>query len=886
MELITLPFSVDPAAYTASHLLQEGLDPLHTLVISPTERFKTYLALQLLELGGGECIAPFLITSSALITSLAALRGLPVAGDMEKLSMLFRACRETSGLDGLFPGEQLANFPAFIVVAGRLLSTFEELGKEERSIDENAIQELIEAGSWAQRHLSILCDLLNNYWNKQQEASAYDSNLLLKEIGEQDIQHFFNDYERVMLLVPLSLTSFEKRVFGAIDDKLTVIHQDTPEYDFSAVSTFRAGSVMEEPHTEPVVHLLEVPSRMAQVMRCLAVIKDEIDAGVQPGEIAVVNIDPQFSEMLYGSLESVGIDANYSEGMGVKKSPLYQLLLQGHSFFHSGLDALMFLELAGGELFARLAGCSLAENRAACRSMRREVVRRRIFRFSSLDMGFIRSHKGWGEAISLLHELYGSEDFEGLYRSLHRLLLRLQGRKAYEFYAVRDALLSSALELCDLDLEARQSPFEIFLQYAGSKRFPLLGSYLRGVQILGLLETRGINFRVVVVPSFNEGFFPVQRQGDLFLPTTARRALGLPSFLEREELELYYLKRLVDGSARSYLISIDDPGGEIDVRCRFSHLFKDCAKHPGAVPGEGAFVPMYVLPVRGETQVRTRQEISAPVLSRPIREFSRLDIERIKRCQTQYYIAKVLGVKETEGLGSGIEPDLVGQLVHSIFNKLYCDLEFSPKGVDLKAVETRLFTLFEEHFREGFFHTREEELLKRIQLENLRQAVQCDVERFREGYRVCVEYSERELSGTLKGGQDHYTLTGRIDRVDLCPSGGYSIIDYKTGSIPDRREHLGHSGFRHVQLGLYGILFRLNSPSARIERLSYFDVNSRKDMVTIIGPDEVNGYLAEVEGHIVELLDRFNSKEKLSLAADPLSCTRCPYDTICRVYER
>jgi ATP-dependent helicase/DNAse subunit B len=266
-------------------------------------------------------------------------------------------------------------------------------------------------------------------------------------------------------------------------------------------------------------------------------------------------------------------------------------------------------------------------------------------------------------------------------------------------------------------------------------------------------------------------------------------------------------------------------------------------------------------------------------MKHPIREFSRMDIERIKRCETQYYIAKVLCIHDVDTLRKDIEPHIVGQKVHSLFSALYRDVDFGAfNGGNLHR---NLKVLFDKHFSEGFFFTREEDLLKRILIGNLKRSLDRDLDRFREGSRVCGEFIEKEFTAAL--GQ--YTLRGIIDRIDRTPDGSYNIIDYKTGRIPPRKDHMEEAGFKQIQLGFYGLLFQKNYPDARIEGLSYFDVNRRNDLEIIINPDEMTAYLAEFEGWLTAFLNNFNTKDPLSLTEDIENCRYCPYHNICRIYE-
>lgn len=195
---------------------------------------------------------------------------------------------------------------------------------------------------------------------------------------------------------------------------------------------------------------------------------------------------------------------------------------------------------------------------------------------------------------------------------------------------------------------------------------------------------------------------------------------------------------------------------------------------------------------------------------------------------------------------------LVGLKIHALFNELYSDFAGGPQN--LEDYQSRLDTLFDEYFRDGEFFTGEEALLKRILKNNLQQALKQDLLRFAHGYRICTEFMEKEFSASIGSAHSAYTLKGRIDRVDQTPSGKYEIIDYKTGKLPDRRSHFEEKDFGEIQLGFYGLLFRKNYPDARIEALSYYDLSGKKDIETIVGPEEITEYLDRFEYHIFNFL--------------------------------
>jgi RecB family exonuclease len=258
-----------------------------------------------------------------------------------------------------------------------------------------------------------------------------------------------------------------------------------------------------------------------------------------------------------------------------------------------------------------------------------------------------------------------------------------------------------------------------------------------------------------------------------------------------------------------------------------------------------------------------------------------MDVATLKGCEVKYFIERELCLYEPEMLVHEIEPSLIGLKVHRIFTDLYREVNFDH--LDASMLEENLNTLLEKHFRERFFYSREEDLVKKVLGEKLLASLRHDVERFGEGYRVCPEFIERALSADVSGGR--YTITGRIDRVDRSPTGAYVLIDYKTGSIPVIAGHFEETGFSEVQLGFYGLLLRHTEPEAAIESLCYFDLSGDNRMKPIVEGEAVYAYLDGFEAHLIDFLDEVNGKSRLSLTASLDTCTYCPYYNICRIYE-
>ncbi len=880
MRRVKFSFQEDPATFTARWLISKNLDPIRTMIVAPTQRFKTYLAASLLTLQKSACsLSPHLTTSSDLIGELIARTERKQANPMEQLTLLHGACVQTGEIMELYPDDFLKSYPSFLRVARRLLRTFEELGREEIDL-ESRRGEGHAGSSFVQKQLKVLHAIRRNYYRAQQEQNLFDPSFLTDQVRYETIQAYFEEIDELLLVSPLSLTAFEQRVLKAVDDRLTVMYQDTDDYDFSRILTFHhreqeAGGQEPAAGSNGSTRFFEASSRMEQLMLTLSLIDEALQCGTEPQDIAVLNSDSLFGRMLYDALTEMGIEVNYSEGLPVRSSPLYQFLVLVARFFSSKLDSGMFLELLKNEFFIELLGQERGdEYHSLYETIRDSILKNRIFELPSLGTSLIKRNESLKGTFERLKCLHGARTFGELYSALEKLFASLSGRKAYAFYAVRDVLLDTSLMLQDLSIGLRDAPFDVLLQHVKPERYALPGVYMRGVQILGLLESRAMGFSKVIVPSFNEGFFPVKRENDILLPAEVRDYLGLPSLLDREEMGFYYLKRVVDLSQDTCFITLTDQSGDVDVMSRYANLF--------GKSGKGVEKRMRcTLPARGGDASIQRLSIGQPSLTSAVQSFSRMDIASLKGCEVQYFIARNLGLYEPEMLVREIEPSIIGLQVHRIFNDLYREVDFDH--LDASMLEENLDVLLDKHFREGLFYSREEDLVKRILGEKLLASLRHDVERFREGYRVCPEFIERSLSAEVSGGR--YTITGRIDRVDRSPAGAYVLIDYKTGSIPAKAMHFEEAGFSEVQLGFYGLLLRHTEPGAAIESLCYFDLSGDNRMRPIVEGEAVYAYLDGFEAHLIDFLDALNGKSGLSLAASLDTCAYCSYYNICRIYE-
>ncbi|MFW6139450.1 MAG: hypothetical protein ACOC7U_09800, partial [Spirochaetota bacterium] len=204
MEIIRIPFSENPARFTAGLIQKHGFGPEDTLLVTPSHRFKSYAASFFLELHRGEgLISPSMLTAGELTQEIITSTAKQIAGYAEKLSLLFSACKNTPGITEVFPAQFMDDFVSFRSTAQLLFNSFDQLNTGEVGPDRiSCLADEYAPYRQFGRHLEILRTLYENYFQQQKRAGVFDLRFLMREITEEHINNYFSPYREVVLVSP------------------------------------------------------------------------------------------------------------------------------------------------------------------------------------------------------------------------------------------------------------------------------------------------------------------------------------------------------------------------------------------------------------------------------------------------------------------------------------------------------------------------------------------------------------------------------------------------------------------------------------------------------------------------------------------------------------
>jgi len=349
------------------------------------------------------------------------------------------------------------------------------------------------------------------------------------------------------------------------------------------------------------------------------------------------------------------------------------------------------------------------------------------------------------------------------------------------FYPYSDSFLThldilSKSLMKEIQFQEVASYFTLFKKYIMTSYTPFAGTPLRGVQVLGFLETRNLKFENVFFLDANEGILPDTAREDSFLPFKARQMLGLPTYLDREEIMFYMFDTLIRGAKASHLFYVENDEKE---KSRFVERFLwERQKREGRKDDKS-----YVRTI--QYAVNLREENPRPIhksteMVRFLKEysFSASSLNTYLSCPLQFYYEYVLGLREREVISEEFEKEEIGSFVHLVL----CDYLKGKTGSILTEKEMNLKE-FEKVFYKDFEEQYGKDPTGEIYL--LRNQVERHLKDFIKYYQVpkIKEFRTKilGLEQRVDVRKDGFKLGARLDRVEKRGE-RTAIIDYKTSA--------------------------------------------------------------------------------------------------------
>jgi CRISPR/Cas system-associated exonuclease Cas4 (RecB family) len=452
---------------------------------------------------------------------------------------------------------------------------------------------------------------------------------------------------------------------------------------------------------------------------------------------------------------------------------------------------------------------------------------------------------------------------------------------------------------------------KLFRQVMMMQKIPFTGEPLRGLQIMGVLETRNLDFDNVIILSLNEGQLPSPPRQGSYVPHAIRRAYALPTWEHQDAIYAYLFYRLLQRASNISFYYSTEPdvigNGEMS---RYLQQVMIESKLP--IEKRVLHNPIHVHaihPIAVEKTFTVMRLLDKFVDDTPEqRSLSPSSLNDYIECSLRFYLKQVAQMKEADEVEEEVDARVLGSILHDVAFWLYQELREIRNGVvnpgDLDIPDERIDRLIDRAFRE-LYHMKDDEQVvyegKRIVVkETVKIFLRKVLERDGEYAPFEIRMLEEDFNETihLVSGK-RVRVGGKIDRAD-ANNGTVRVVDYKTGNDElkfDDIESLFDGEKKHnkaaFQTILYAYVYWLhhNSLTEKIQpglmnRNSLFgkDFKFGLKMGTNREPmDDVKPMLQEFGKRLHEIVEEiFNPAVPFTQTSNTKSCMYCLYKSLCR----
>ncbi|MCG8476143.1 MAG: PD-(D/E)XK nuclease family protein [Cytophagales bacterium] len=329
-------------------------------------------------------------------------------------------------------------------------------------------------------------------------------------------------------------------------------------------------------------------------------------------------------------------------------------------------------------------------------------------------------------------------------------------------------------------------------------RIPFSGEPLNGLQVMGVLETRNLDFENVFILSMNEGSFPAAPSSHSFIPYNLRKGYGLPTFEQHDAIYSYLFYSLIQRAKNVHMLyntSGNNGSGEMS---RFLHqlLFEYNPKAEVKIERRvlsNSIQISEVKPLAVASSEYTRQKLRPFLSNEEPRTLTPSALNTFLDCRLKFYFRYAAGLQEPDILLEEVEARSFGNILHSTLEELYKQLMARKKSDEIAATDF-------EYLKKGVHAAIDSCFQKQFQL-NPDQPVAYEgrniiaremiYEMALKILAIDAEYAPFRILGleerigldyafSQNGEKKQVRLGGYVDRIDM-KDGVIRMIDYKSG---------------------------------------------------------------------------------------------------------
>jgi ATP-dependent helicase/DNAse subunit B len=437
------------------------------------------------------------------------------------------------------------------------------------------------------------------------------------------------------------------------------------------------------------------------------------------------------------------------------------------------------------------------------------------------------------------------------------------------------------------------------------------GEPLSGLQVMGVLETRVLDFENIILLSMNEGVFPLKSTANSFIPYTLRKGFGMPTYEHQDSTYAYHFYRMIGRAKRIFMLydtrTEGMQTGEVSrYFTQLKFLYGDAFDIRERVATYNVFT----------SEIPSISIEKTPPVMRKLDRYraggdlwlSASHLNNYINCSLQFYFSAIEGLSDEEVVSEKVESDVFGSIFHRVMEQIYRRYEnqiVTPDVLSVIIKDDYLNTLIEKAFARYYFRDDanvqpligENYLIGEVIRSYVKQTLEVDKSftpfryigseyKFETAYRVSDDLAVQ--------------FKGSIDRIDMQRE-IYRIVDYKTGkggtvfselsSLFDTSRNADLS--KILQVFLYSFFYDRQFPGRKLSPALYFMRSIYSEnfdpFITVKADSNKNERVNDVSIFFEEFADllnqclseMFNPDVPFKQTDNEKNCQYCPFKALC-----
>lgn len=820
----------------AKQIHSENYNLENLWVVLPSKRAGTFLKKSLAKCIGDDFICPDIISVTDLITRLNPVK------KMEPLKALFILYKHYQDLHKKTKSNEVLTFDGFLSWAPTLLSDFGDIDRYLVDTKDyfNYINDVKAIELWnldgqplTESELAFIAFWKNigelyHSFQKECVANGILTDSQLYKNTAENIKNLIDFLTKEISIVIAGLNvltpSEQKIIDELIKSKRAKIYWDLDQYylkqNIQEAGKFLRSNIAKwgKPDVKWMhdsflsetknIRIHECNTKYGQVKAIAELLDKELDKENQIKSAVVLNEEDLLIPLLYALPNKVQ-SANITMGYELQNTPLASLIFSvvelwrkmkgeedaNNVFYYK--DVFQVIDHPYAEI--------LFQTKESILKIRRDVIKNnKVY----LGRGFLTKYFG-EDNVEVCFPLKKTIVGKGIIQQLLKILDILKRNVEKEIdedtdkslkieyiyhYTIALRKLLNVVDEFGVDFNV-QSAKSLINQVINKEKISFFGEPLAGLQIMGMLETRALDFEHIILVSTNEGVLPQGKKNNSFFPFDIAKLFGLPTHQEKDAVFAYYFYRLIQKAKKVdlfYYTSSDDFGAAGEKSRFVEQVIRELPSYNDKTKiSYQSYAPLPSINAN-ELVIKKDVELKYKAIAYFQKGMSPSAINTYLRCGKDFYYKYLLGLREQDEFEENMGSSSFGTAIHNTLEELYKPLV----GNQLKVEHVELFEksylkelkkqftiiLSDNNFEKGF---------NRVQFEVASGYIKqyfFHEKKYLAGLNepYVIQYIEKDLKQMIEveveGELVEVVLFGKADRIGKVGD-VYHVVDYKSGSV-------------------------------------------------------------------------------------------------------